>query len=113
MLTADKFNWMYQDYKTVDEFVYAIDYEKINGREYVTAVTKRVGGLVNYMSDDYEAEQIASVYDNCKYTQHASTFGAIYDLMTTRARKTKRTRKSFNATEEWLKKLPLDETVEL
>lgn len=113
MLTADQFNWMYQDYKRADGFVYAIDYEKINGREYVTAVTKRVGRLVIYMSDDYEAEQIASVYDNCKYTSHASTFGAIYELMTTRARKTKRTRKSFDATEEWLKKLPLDEKVEL
>lgn len=113
MLTAEQFNWMYQDYKTADEYVYAIDYEKIDGREYVTAITKRVGLLVDYMADDYEAEQIASVYDNCKYTSHASTFGAIYELMTTRARKTKRTRKSFDATTAWLEKLPLGEKVEL
>lgn len=113
MLTAEQFNWMYQDYKTDDEYVYAIDYAKINGREYVTAITKSVGSLVDYMADDYEAEQIASVYDNCEYTAHASTFGAIYELMATKARKTKRTRKSFNATEEWLEKLPLDEKVEL
>lgn len=113
MLTADQFNWMYQDYKTDDEFVYAIDYEKINGREYVSAITKSVGSLIDYMADDYEAEQIASVGIDCEYTSHASTFGAIYELMTTRARKTKRTRKSFDATTAWLEKLPLDEKVEL
>lgn len=37
----------------------------------------------------------------------------VIDLLATKARKTKRTRKSFDATEEWLKKLPLNEKVEL
>lgn len=113
MLTAEQFNWVYQDYKTDDEYVYAIDYAKIDWRTYITGITKSVGSMVDYMADDYEAEQIASVGNDCEYTSHAATFGAIYELMATKARKTNRTRKSFNATEEWLKKLPIDEKVEL
>ena len=105
--------WMYQDYKRDDEFVYAVEYEQIDGRTYIASVTKIVGSMVDYMNDDYWEEEKASVYDNCKYTLHTTTFGTIIDLMATKARKTKRTRKSFNATEEWLEKLPLDEKVEL
>lgn len=69
--------------------------------------------MQDYMCDDYEASEVSSVYDNCEYTLHYTTFGTVIDLMATKARKTKRKRKSFNATEEWLKKLPLDEKVEL
>jgi hypothetical protein len=113
MITAEQFNWMYQDYKRDDEFVYAIDYAKIDGRTYITGITKSVGSMVDYMNDDYWAEQVAYVGNDCEWTTHSSTFGAICDLMTTRARKTKRERKSFDATTAFLEKLPLDEKVEL
>lgn len=112
-LTADQFNWMYQDYKTSDEFVYAVEYEKIDGREYVVGITKSVGHASDFMNDDYWEEQKASVYDDCMWTTHSSTFSAIFELMTTRARKTNRTRNSFDATSEWLQKLPVGERVEL
>ena len=113
MLTAEQFNWMYQDYKTDDEFVYAIDYVKINGREYVSGITKSVGSMVDHMNDDYWDGQVKDVYDNCCWKEHNSTFTATYALMTTKACNTGRTRKSFNATTAFLEKLPLDETVEL
>ena len=105
--------WIYQDYKRDDEYVYAVDYVVIKGRNHIAGITKSVGRMQDYECDDYEACEIRSIYDNCKYTLHTTTFGAVIDLMATRARKTKRTRKSFNATEEWLEKLPLDEKVEL
>ncbi len=105
--------WMYQDYKRDDEYVYAVDYVVINGRDYVAGIVKSVGRMQDYECDDYEAREVRSIYDNCKYTLHTTTFGAIIDLLATKARKTKRTRKSFTATEEWLEKLPLDEKVEL
>ena len=105
--------WMYQDWKRDDEYVYAVEYEQINGRSYIAGITKSVGRMQDYVCDDYEALEMRSVYDNCKYTLHDTTFGTVIDLMTTRARKTNRKRKSFNATEEWLKKLPLDEKVDL
>lgn len=105
--------WMYQDYKRGDEYVYAVEYEQINGRSYIAGITKSVGRMQDYMCDDYWEEEKASVYDNCEYTLHNTTFGTVIDLMATQARKTKRTRKSFNATEEWLEKLTLDEKVEL
>lgn len=108
-----KLCWIYQDYKRDDEYVYAVEYEQINGRSYIASITKSVGRMQDYMCDDYEASEMCSVCDNCEYTLHATTFGTIIDLLATKARKTKRTRRSFNATEEWLEKLPLDEKVEL
>lgn len=113
MLTAEQFNWMYQDYKRDDEFVYAIDYVKIKGCEYVSGITKSVGSMIDYMNDDYWDRQVKDVYDNCCWKEHNSTFTAIYALMMTKACNTGRTRKSFNATTAFLEKLPLDETVEL
>lgn len=110
---AQQLCWMYQDYKRDDEYVYAVDYVVINGRDYVAGITKSVGRMQDYECDDYEAREMRSIYDNCKYTLHDTTFGTTIDLMTTKARKTKRTRKSFNATTAWLEKLPLDEKVEL
>lgn len=108
-----KLCWIYQDWKRDDEFVYAVEYEKINGRTYIASITKSVGSVVDYINDDYWEEEKTYVYDNCKYTLHGTTFGTIIDLMATKARKTKCTRKSFTATMEWLEKLPLDEKVEL
>lgn len=105
--------WIYQDYKRDDEYVYAVDYVVINGRNYIAGITKSVGRMQDYECDDYEASEVGSIYDNCKYTLHDTTFGTIIDLMATKARKTKRERKSFNATTAFLEKLPLDETVEL
>lgn len=105
--------WMYQDYKRDDEYVYAVDYVVINNVDYITGVTKSVGRMQDHECDDYEALELRSIYDNCKYTLHDTTFGTIIDLLATKAHKTKRTRKSFTATEEWLEKLPLDEKVEL
>ena len=113
MLTAEQFNWMYQDYKTHDEFVYEMCYVKVDGATYVTSITKSVGSMVDYMDDDYWDGQVKDVYDNCCWKEHNSTFSATYALMTTRAFNTGRTRKSFNATTAFLEKLPLDEKVEL
>lgn len=113
MLTAEQFNWMYQDYKTDDEFVYEMRYVKVGGATYVTSITKSVGSMVDYMNDDYWDGQVKDVYDNCCWKEHDSTFNATYALMTTRAFNTGRTRKSFNATTAFLEKLPLDEKVEL
>lgn len=113
MLTAEQFNWMYQDYKTDDEFVYEMCYVKVDGATYVTSITKSVGSMVDYMNDDYLDGQVKDVYDNCCWKEHNSTFTATYALMTTRAFNTGRTRKSFNATTAFLEKLPLDEKVEL
>lgn len=105
--------WIYQDWKRDDEYVYAVDYVVIDNVDYIAGITKSVGRMQDYMCEDYEASEMRSVCNNCKYTVHDTTFGTVIDLMATKARKTKRTRKSFNATEEWLKKLPLDEKVEL
>lgn len=113
MLRAEQFNWMYQDYKTYDEFVYELRYVKIVGDTYVTSITKSVGSMVDYMNDDCWDGQVKDVYDICCWKEHNSTFSATYALMTTKAFNTGRTRKSFNATMEWLEKLPLDEKVEL
>lgn len=105
--------WMYQDYKRDDEYVYAVEYVKINGCDYIAGITKSAGSVVDYINDDYWEEEKTYVYDDCKYTLHGTTFGTVIELLATKARKTKRTRKSFNATEEWLEKLPLNEKVEL
>ena len=105
--------WMYQDYKRDDEYVYAVDYAVINNVDYIAGVTKSVGRMQDYECENYEAYDMRSIYDNCKYTLHVTTFGTIIDLLATKALKTKRTRRSFDATEEWLKKLPLNEKVEL
>lgn len=110
---AQQFCWIYQDWKRDDEYVYAVDYVVINNVDYIAGITKSVGRMQDYMCDDYEASEMRSVYDNCKYTLHDTTFGTIIDLMATKAHKTNRTRKSFTATMEWLEKLPLDEKVEL
>ena len=104
---------MYQDWKRDDEYVYAVDYVVIDNVDYIAGITKSVGRMQDYMCDDYEARDVRSIYDNCKYTLHDTTFGTTIDLLATKALKTKRTRRSFVATEEWLKKLPLDEKVEL
>lgn len=112
-LTADQFNWMYKDYKPDDDFVYAVNYEKVDGRKYVIGVTKSVGCASDFMNDDYWAGQVQDVYTDCMWTEHASTFGATFELMTTCASKTNRARKSYDATVAWLQKLPLNERVEL
>lgn len=105
--------WIYQDWKRDDEYVYAVDYVVVNNVDYIAGITKSVGRMQDYMYVDYEARDVRSIYDNCKYTLHDTTFGTVIDLLATKARKTKRTRKSFDATTAWLEKLPLDEKVEL
>lgn len=117
-----QFNWIYQDFKHFcdDEYVYnfqfeyvATNYDTREGYEAVTAVTKTK--KVDTGTDESEylenPENFVDLGD--VWADSESEFGAIWRMMNYRASKTNRTRNSFDATLDWLQKLPLNTRVEL
>lgn len=120
MLTAEQFDWMYNMYREDDGYVYTLEFkQKVPGvgetgigPSKIVAITKSKGDFKDFEDVDRDAE-LRAEFNNYEWTTHDDTYWAIYNMLTRAASKTKRTRKSFDATLEWLEKLPLDTRVEL
>lgn len=103
------------DYATTDEreYVYIIDTCFYEGGYYVAGIKKEVksDGLTWW---DYECINW-NAKDNADgtWSRYVSEADAVNELLTAKALKTKRTRRSEDATTAFLEKLPLDEKVEL
>lgn len=114
-LTKVSYGLRLMDYATTDEreYVYIIDTCFYEGGYYVAGIKKEV------KRDDLTWWDYECINWNAKdnadgtWSRYVSEADAVDELLTAKALKTKRTRRSEDATTAWLEKLPLDEKVEL
>lgn len=103
------------DYATTDEreYVYIIDTCFYNGDYCICGITKKV------KSDDLTWWDYECINWNAKdnadgtWSRYVNEAETVDELLTAKALKTMRKRRSEDATTAWLEKLPLDEKVEL
>lgn len=114
-LTKVSYGLRLMDYATADEreYVYIIDTCFNNGDYCISAIKKEIkrDSLTWW---DYECINW-NAKDNADgtWSRYVSEAETVNELLTAKALKTMRTRRSESATTAWLEKLPLDEKVAL